>query len=276
MARKRMIDPSFWEDPTIGTLSVPARLLFLGMMSHADDEGRLEVEPRYIRRAVFGFDEDITTGLVACYLAEIRELCRSVRFYEVDGRGLAAFINWRRYQYIQKPQASKLPAPPEYAATVPVTDDYDNGIVPLQTNRIERNRIEKNGGEENARVASSPSPSLASVPTNVEARLFTIFENPKQIKKFIAAAVGSRGAFTIADVEVCEQWLSEQNFAGKIGTLNNILAAGQLPKTAAAKEPEQEPVEQITWDDATGMPIVPESVRRRLEADAKKQHIYHR
>jgi hypothetical protein len=231
MARKRMIDPSFWEDPTIGTLSVPARLLFIGMMSHADDEGRIEVEPRYIRRAVFGFDEDVTTGLVACYLAEIRELCRSVRFYEVDGRALAAFTNWRRYQYIQKPQDSRLPAPPEYAATVPVTDDYDSGIVPLQTNRIE-----KNGGEENARVVSSPSPSLVSVPTNIEARLFTIFENPKQIKKFIAAAVASRGAFTIADVEICERWLSEQRpeWQGKIGTLNNILEAGQLPKTTAA------------------------------------------
>lgn len=248
MARKRMIDPSFWEDPTIGTLSVPARLLFIGMMSHADDEGRLEVEPRYIRRAVFGFDEDITTGLVACYLTEIRELCRSVRFYEVDGRALASFINWKRYQYIQKPQTSRLPAPPEYVATVPATDEYDTDTLPLQPNRIERNRKE---GEENARVASSSSPSLAVVPTNVEARLFAIFENPKQVKKFVAAAVSSRGAFTLSDVEVCEQWLSEQNFEKKVGTLNNILEAGQLPKTAAAnKKPE------ISQDEA---------IRRHIE-----------
>jgi hypothetical protein len=240
MARKRMIDPSFWEDPTIGTLSVPARLLFIGMMSHADDEGRLEVEPRYIRRAVFGFDEDVTTGLVACYLTEIRELCRSVRFYEVDGRALACFINWKRYQYIQKPQASRLPAPPEFTPTVPIPDQYDTDTIPLQTNRIEKNRIE---GEENARVVSSPSPSLATVPTNVEARLFAIFENPKQVKKLVAAAVASRGAFTISDVEVCEQWLSEQDFKGKIGTLNNILQAGQLPKTAAASRKPRTPDE---------------------------------
>lgn len=233
MARKRMIDPSFWEDPTIGSLSIPARLLFIGMMSHADDEGRLEVEPRYIRRAVFGFDEDVPTGVVVAFLDEIRTTCRGVRFYEVDGRALASFTNWKRYQYIQKPQASKLPPPPELTATVPVPDEYDSGNVPLQTNRIEKNRIE---GEENARVVSSPSPSLAPVPTNVEARLFAIFENPKQIKKFIAAAVGTRGAFTIADVETCERWLSEQDFRGKVGALNNILEAGQLPKTAAAND----------------------------------------
>jgi hypothetical protein len=272
MARKRMIDPSFWEDPTIGSLSVPARLLFIGMMSHADDEGRLEVEPRYIRRAVFGFDEDVTTTIVATYLDEIKTVCRSVRFYEVDGRALACFINWKRYQYIQKPQASKLPPPPGSTVTVPVTDQYDTATVPVSPNRIEKNR---NEGEGNARVAAPSSPSLATVPTNVEARLFAIFENPKQVKKFIAAAVGTRGAFTIADVEVCECWLSEQDFKGKIGALNNILQAGQLPKTAAAT-PEPEAVEGVIWDEATDRPIVPDSLRRRLEADAKKVHLYHR
>jgi hypothetical protein len=242
MARKRMIDPSFWEDPTIGTLSVQARLLFIGMMSHADDEGRVDVDPRYIRRAVFGFDDDISTAMVADFLAEIHTRCRSVQFYEVGGRSVAVFINWRRYQYIQKPQASKLPAPPMSTAIVPVTDQYDSGTVPVSDNRIEKNRIE---GEGNARVASSPSPSLASVPTNVEARLFTIFENPKQVKKSVAAAVASRGAFTISDVEVCEQWLSEQNFKGKIGTLYNILEAGQLPKTAAANGRKPRTIQDI-------------------------------
>lgn len=100
--------------------------------------------------------------------------------------------------------------------------------------KLSQDRLSKDGGD--ARVASSPSPSLATVPTNVETRLFAIFENPKQVKKVAAAAVASRGAFTISDVEVCERWLSEQNFKGKIGTLYNILEAGQLPKTAAATE----------------------------------------
>lgn len=141
--------------------------------------------------------------------------------------------------------------------------------IPLQPNRIEKNRIE---GEENARVASSPS--LATVPTNVEARLFTIFENPKQVKKAVAAAVTSRGAFTISDVEVCEKWLSEQNFKGKIGTLYNILQAGQLPKTAAAST-TPEPLEATTFDEITGAPIIPESLRRRLEAEARIPRAYH-
>lgn len=216
MARKRMIDPSFWEDPTIGTLSVPARLLFIGMMSHADDDGRLEVEPRYIRRAVFGFDDDITTAYVVEYLAEIERVCRGVRFYEIDGRSFACFTNWGRYQYIQKKQPSKLPPPPDECTTVPLPYQDDTGKGTVQPNRIEKNRIE---GEENARDAD----------TGVEARLFAIFENPKQIKRFIAAAAKTRGQFTLSDVEVCERWLNEQDFKGKVGTLHNILDAGKLP-----------------------------------------------
>lgn len=154
MPRRRMIDPGFWEDPTMGTLSIPARLLFIGMISHADDEGRLEVEPRYLRRAVFGFD-DVTVADVVELLDEIRRLCRSVQFYQVDGRSFAAFRNWHRYQYIQKAQASRLPPPPDFTPrepdpddyhtdTIPVPDDHRNGNGTVSDNRIEKNRIEVN------------------------------------------------------------------------------------------------------------------------------------
>jgi len=161
MARKRMIDPGFWDDLTIASLSIPARLTFLGMISNADDEGRLEADPRYIKRAVFGFDEAVTFPDVAEYLAEIERVCPNIQFYEVAGRLIASFRNWRRYQYIQKPQASRLPAPPiavtaeHDASTLPITDhshnvplsvedehDASNGAV--SPNRIEVNRIEVN------------------------------------------------------------------------------------------------------------------------------------
>ena len=40
MARRRMIDPNFWESEDVSRLSLFARLLFIGMISNADDEGR--------------------------------------------------------------------------------------------------------------------------------------------------------------------------------------------------------------------------------------------
>jgi hypothetical protein len=130
MARKRMIDPAIWEDPTVGSLSIPARLLFIGLISHADDEGRLDVEPRYLRRAVFGFDDDVSCVDVSRYLDEIAQL-RGVVFYSVDERRLASLTNWRRYQYIQKAQTSRLPAPPSENVPLSVTDDDGSSNVPV-------------------------------------------------------------------------------------------------------------------------------------------------
>jgi hypothetical protein len=163
MARKRMIDPSFWEDLDIAKLSVPARLCFLGMLSHADDDGRIEADPRYIKRAVFGFDDELSSGDVAHLLSEIVTSCSNVIFYEVNGRALAAFRNWERYQYIQKPQASKLPPPP-------LPYEYDTDTVPVAPNRIEKNRIEKNRTRNHAPAPASPvSDSSSKTPTVVGA-----------------------------------------------------------------------------------------------------------
>ena len=40
MARKRMIDPNIWDSEDFSKLSILGRLLFIGMFSNADDEGR--------------------------------------------------------------------------------------------------------------------------------------------------------------------------------------------------------------------------------------------
>jgi hypothetical protein len=151
-----MIDPSIWEDLTIGQLSRDARLCFIGMLSYADDEGRVQVDPRYIKRAVFGFDDDLNAADVGRILDELRQSVSNIVFYEVDGKKIAAFQNWRRYQYIQKPQPSTLPAPPreQHAENgiVPVSYQSGNGSEPVALNRIEVNRKEVNGTEPNARA----------------------------------------------------------------------------------------------------------------------------
>lgn len=231
MARKRMIDPSFWEDPTIGTLSIPARLLFIGMMSHADDEGRIEVDPRYIRRAVFGFDEDITTGLVACYLTEIRELCRSVQFYEVDGRALACFINWKRYQYIQKPQPSKLP-------DMPVTEQYDTSNVSVSPNRIEENRIEENGGGTRARdVASSNGRNAAAVLDSSTISALRSYG----LTRAQAHTAASKHEFCPEELSKIELWLKQTRADKPVAVLWTYLQDGKLPDDL----PKSKPVD--TW-----------------------------
>lgn len=208
MARKRMIDPSFWDDLNVAKLSIAARLCFIGMVSNADDEGRIEAEPRYIKRAVFGFDDELSSTDVAGLLAEIQHACPSVVFYQVDGRALASFTNWKRYQYIQKPQPSRLPP-------VPLPDEYDNDTVPVSPSGRERNRKEKNRKEAN----------------DARARLEILLGNPDQAAAAVAAAVRSRGDFTLGEVEICEAYVDRElpTFPKAVGALYNLLKAGKLP-----------------------------------------------
>lgn len=115
MARRRMIDPGIWSDPTIGELSIAARLLFIGMVSLADDEGRIDLNVRYLRKEVFGYD-DLTVADVCVLLSEIRAKCKNIQTYEVDEREYAVFITWSRYQKIDRAYRSRLPDPPGYVA----------------------------------------------------------------------------------------------------------------------------------------------------------------
>ncbi len=56
MARIRMIKPEFFDDPDIGELSSAARLVFIGLWTQADREGRLRDEPKRLRTRILPYD----------------------------------------------------------------------------------------------------------------------------------------------------------------------------------------------------------------------------
>jgi len=109
--RMRMLNPNFWDDPDTGSLSIPARLLFIGLISHADDEGRGISDPRHFRKSIFGFD-DVSTEQVAEYLKDIEAKITNVIFYTMDGKSFYCLRNWSKYQKISHPTPSIIPAPP--------------------------------------------------------------------------------------------------------------------------------------------------------------------
>ena len=51
MARKRMIDPNIWQSEDFSKLSTLGKLVFIGLFSLADDEGRGRCNPVYQRAA---------------------------------------------------------------------------------------------------------------------------------------------------------------------------------------------------------------------------------
>ena len=59
MARKRMIDPSIWINEDFGTLSSLADLVFIGLFSIADDEGRCKASLASIKAVRFPYKDDL-------------------------------------------------------------------------------------------------------------------------------------------------------------------------------------------------------------------------
>lgn len=121
--RIRSVKPELWADERVGSLSRDARLLFVGLMTMADDEGRLRALPAVILGHVFPYDADATRKLSG-WLDEIVR-SGSLLAYEHDGKPYLAFRHWRRHQRINRAVPSTLPDPPdpEVVADNAVPDD---------------------------------------------------------------------------------------------------------------------------------------------------------
>ena len=108
MARIRSIKPSIWSDERFITLSRDARLLCIGMISHADDEGRLLATVTKLAGDVFPAD-NLTSRQVLRWRSEIAAT-GLVNVYAINGVDYAEFPNWGKHQRISHPQPSTLPS----------------------------------------------------------------------------------------------------------------------------------------------------------------------
>jgi len=147
-----MIDPKFWTDEKLGTLGVHERLLFMGLISNADDKGRLPGHPKIVKGTVFPYDSISEKRM----LEMIRSLHDAglIVCYEAKGQQYIYVVNFLKHQYIKKPQESSYPEPPEYhTSTVPEPYQYGTEATPKEKNRIEKNRREE---KEGGGTASTP------------------------------------------------------------------------------------------------------------------------
>ena len=186
MARRRMIDPNFWESEDVSRLSLFARLLFIGMISNADDEGRGRAHPVYLKSVVFPYDE-IETEKVEKALEEIAANTSAVIYRKGKNR-YYAFLNWRCWQRVEKPQPSNIP--PMHAEEPAEERDSgrrlelfrnDSGTAP-ETLRDESRLREEKKKEEKGREsivdgAASPPPRSPAfqMPLN-DGSLFAVFQ----------------------------------------------------------------------------------------------------
>ncbi|MGQ4353221.1 hypothetical protein [Streptomyces drozdowiczii] len=158
MARIRTIKPDFFTSLTIADLTPEQRLTFIGLWTHVDDEGRCVDDPRLIKAAVWPLD-DRNSGDIEIDLKALSE-CSLILRYTLNRKRYLAITNWFEHQRINRPTASKLPAPEDGDPTPPSTP-------PTRDNRDSRSTHgagseHSDAPQSEAREGSNPSDSEAS------------------------------------------------------------------------------------------------------------------
>lgn len=112
MSRIRSIHPALFTDDGFMELSMPARLLLIGIWCESDDSGAFEWKPKVLKARVFPGDSVDAEPLLAELVAQ-----NFVQPYEVDGRRYGAVRNFCRFQRPRKPKA-RYPLPEKFRTFV--------------------------------------------------------------------------------------------------------------------------------------------------------------
>jgi hypothetical protein len=113
MARIRSIKPEIWQDEALGRCTVYARILYIGLITQADDEGRLRGATELIRSLIFPYDpDDAHAENVERWLYELVQVGLIVRYEADRGCSYISVVGWSDHQKVNHPTPSKLPAPP--------------------------------------------------------------------------------------------------------------------------------------------------------------------
>lgn len=115
MPRRRMLDPRIWGDTTIGRLSPIERLFYIGLISLADDMGKMNANPAFLRAQIMPY-EDIPTQEVSQWLTHLQKL-KLIHIYKDPKNKGEKYLDhpkWLKYQRIDHPQPSLLPVCPYF------------------------------------------------------------------------------------------------------------------------------------------------------------------
>jgi hypothetical protein len=94
MPRIRTIKPDFFSNEEIGQLSAEARLLFIGLWTLADKQGRLQDRPIRIGAQLFPYDSNWSIASLLEDLDQAKLIWR----YEVDDKKCIQIINFAKHQ----------------------------------------------------------------------------------------------------------------------------------------------------------------------------------
>lgn len=106
----RLIWRSLWTSGEFSRLPMPTRLLFIGMITVADDQGRLQNNPALLRAAIFPYD-DLGIDQMEAWIRALGDSSMLLAYVSPSGQELIQIVNWWWYQRHQFASPSSFPPP---------------------------------------------------------------------------------------------------------------------------------------------------------------------
>lgn len=193
MARARNIKPGFFRNADLVELSFETRLLFIGLWTLADREGRLEDRPKQIKMELFPADS-VDCDKLLDEIAATGMLDR----YEVDGKRYLQVVNFSKHQN---------PHRDEKASTIP----NQQGLIEEQ---------------------DKPDANTVQAPCNHDANTVAIGLNPESLllnpdSLTVAKATPAIDLPSFVDRELWDSWVQCRK-GKKISTVSAKTAIKQL------------------------------------------------
>lgn len=130
MARTRSLKPGFFKNEDLAALGPFAMLLYAGLWTIADREGRLEYRPKRIKAEIFPYSRVSVESL-------LEELAREkfIVLYDVGNERFISIPTWRKHQTPHvKEGASTIPAPDKHRTSTGQAPDKTESKTPLTLN----------------------------------------------------------------------------------------------------------------------------------------------
>lgn len=167
MARIRTIKPEIWADEKFSALDTLSQLVFIGLISQADDAGRLPDSVRLIDGALWPFDESRTCRESLANLSRIGLIQRGKT---KSGQRVIQVVGWASHQRVDKPNL-KATLPPIASCgnglrdsendSRPIRESFANDSVPIPTTYDLRSTTDERDTRTHAREAVENSDPFA-------------------------------------------------------------------------------------------------------------------
>ncbi|WP_330438800.1 hypothetical protein OHB44_27915 [Micromonospora sp. NBC_00821] len=156
MARIRSIKPEFFTSEIVASVPISARLTFIGLWTHVDDNGVTVDNPKLITAALWPLEDDPREAL-ARVSGDLTSLSTAglIARYEVSGRHYLFIVGWDEHQRVSHPSKPRYPRPAEPLTSEDTTESAPSGEAPETLASLPENLVPEQGAGSREQGAGS-------------------------------------------------------------------------------------------------------------------------